>query len=439
MRKILGITALVWLTSNALAQEDAALAAQVEELGFALNTFFMLMSGVLVMFMQAGFGLLEAGLHSAKNTVNIFMKNYADFMVAGLAFWFIGFNLMYNSDGGTSFGAMGLMLGGGYESDGVPVAADFFFQMVFAGTAATIVSGAVGGRMKFTSYLIFSLIMTAFIYPYLGSWTWGGGWLDQMEFADFAGSSIVHAVGGFAALGAVLAVGPRIGRYANGKINPMPGHSMALAGLGVFILWLGWFGFNPGSQLALSGLEDAEAVAMIFLTTNLAASAGALVAMMVSWIQFGKADFSMTINGVLAGLVSITAGPDVISPLFAVITGAIGGAIVVLSVQMFDRLRVDDPVGAISVHGVCGVWGTLAVGLFGGGDLIVQAIGTFSLAGAAFLSGFAVFMLLKPFGLRVKPEDELRGLDFVEHGTEAYTHGNIAGDPVLIGKVAAGD
>ncbi|MEM7737055.1 MAG: ammonium transporter, partial [Deinococcota bacterium] len=370
----------VWLLffaamSATFAQDEAASAQDIADLAYAMNTMFMVLAGVLVMFMQAGFALLEAGLHSAKNVVNIFMKNYADFAVAGLAFWAVGFTFMYG--GGFALS--------GYTNDSVPVAADFFFQMVFAGTAATIVSGAVGGRMKFSAYLIFSIVMTGLIYPYLGQWTWGGGWLSERGFVDFAGSTIVHAVGGFAALGGVLAVGPRIGRYTENRINVMPGHNMSLAGLGVFILWLGWFGFNPGSQLAIASVDDATAVANIFLTTNLAASAGAIVALLISWAQFSKPDFSMTLNGTLAGLVGITAGTANVSPVSSVIIGAIAGVIVVFGIQLLDNARIDDPVGAITVHGICGVWGTLAVGIFSpDANIVTQAIGTFAISGVAF-------------------------------------------------------
>ncbi len=425
MKKVCGLLALFTLLSVTIAQEEAASAQDIADLAYAMNTMFMVLAGILVMFMQAGFALLEAGLHSAKNVVNIFMKNYADFAVAGIAFWAFGFTFMYG--GGFALS--------GYTNDTVPVAADFFFQMVFAGTAATIVSGAIGGRMKFSAYLIFSVIMTGLIYPFLGQWTWGGGWLSQMEFADFAGSTIVHAVGGFAALGGVLAVGPRIGRYSDSRINVMPGHNMALAGLGVFILWLGWFGFNPGSQLAIASVDDATAVANIFLTTNLAASTGAIVALFVSWAQFGKPDFSMTLNGTLAGLVGITAGCNVISPSGSVVVGAIAGVIVVFGIQLLDRARIDDPVGAITVHGICGVWGTLAVGLFGGANFVTQLIGTVSISGLAFVSGYVVFLVLKPLtgGLRVSAEDEIRGLDFTEHGTEAYSNADSLGDPVVVG------
>lgn len=415
------------LAGSALAQEAAP-----NELAFAFDTFALLIAALLVILMQPGFALLEAGLHNSKNVINIFMKNYADFAVAGLAYWAVGFWIMY---GGGAFLA-------NYETGmNVPASADFFFQLVFAATAATIVSGAIGGRMKFSGYLIFSVVMTALIYPYLGSWKWGGGWLDQMGFQDFAGSSIVHAVGGFAALGAVIALGPRLGRYTNGRVNAMPGHNMALAGLGVFLLWIGWFGFNGGSQLAFSSQADAEAIATIFLNTNLAASAGAISALIVSWIWFGKPDYSMTINGVLAGLVAITAGCDVILGLSAVVTGAIGGALVVFSVVMFDKLQIDDPVGAISVHGVVGIWGTLAVGVFGGANLLTQLIGALSYAGAALVGGLVLFTILKyTIGIRVTPDQELRGLDIAEHGAEAYAGGDNIGDSVVIGKkAAAGD
>jgi len=399
----------------------------VAEVAFALDTITMLIAALLVAFMQPGFALLEAGLHSSKNIINIFMKNIADFAVAGIAYWAVGFGIMYGA---------GFFLAG-YSNDTVAVSADFFFQMVFAATAATIVSGAIGGRMKFSAYLIFSVVMTALIYPFLGQWQWGGGWLSQLGFADFAGSSIVHAVGGFAALGAVLAIGPRIGRYVNGKPVAKPGHNLGFAGLGLFLLWIGWFGFNGGSQLVFSSAADATAVADIFLNTNLAAGAGGLAALLLSWLLFRKPDISMTINGVLGGLVSITAGPDVITGLSAVAAGAIGGIIVVLSVIGFDRIRVDDPVGAISVHGVAGIWGTAAVGIFGGGNLGIQLLGTFSYAGAALVAGYVIFMILKfTIGLRVSPAEEIQGLDLAEHGVPGYSTDDYLRDPVVVG---AGD
>jgi Amt family ammonium transporter len=440
MQKHLGILLLLLVLGGAVAQEAdlaariAELEATIAETNFAVDSLLLLFFAVLVALMQPGFALLEAGLHSAKNVVNIFMKNIADFAVAGLAFWAIGFGIMYRGDGIYWFLR-------GYESD-FAVSADFFFQMVFAATAATIVSGAIGGRMKFLAYLIFSAVMTALIYPIMGHWQWGGGWLDGLGFYDFAGSSIVHAVGGFAALGAVLAIGPRIGRYSGGKVNAMPGHNMALAGLGVFLLWLGWFGFNPGSQLAFASAEDAVAVADIFVNTNLAAAAGAMAAMLTSWALFKKPDYSMTINGILAGLVGITAGPDVIAGGAAVITGAIAGVIVVFSVLMFDKLRVDDPVGAISVHGVCGIWGTLAVGIFApaAANFGVQLVGTLAYSAGALVAGYAIFMLLKAtIGIRVTPQEEVEGLDIAEHGIEGYIANDALGNPVVLQAGAAGD
>lgn len=440
MRKYLGILLLLVLFGSGIAQDAdlaeriAELEATIAETNFAVDSLLLLFFAVLVALMQPGFALLEAGLHSAKNVVNIFMKNIADFAVAGLAFWAVGFGIMYR-DGGIFWFLQG------YESD-FAVNADFFFQMVFAATAATIVSGAIGGRMKFTAYLIFSAVMTALVYPFMGHWQWGGGWLDAMGFYDFAGSSIVHAVGGFAALGAVLAIGPRIGRYSGGKVNAMPGHNMALAGLGVFLLWIGWFGFNPGSQLAFASAEDAVAVADIFVNTNLAAAAGAVAAMFTSWILFKKPDFSMTINGILAGLVGITAGPDVIAGGAAVITGAIAGVIVVFSVLMFDRIQVDDPVGAISVHGVCGIWGTLAVGIFApsAANLGVQLLGTLAYSAGALVAGYIIFLILKvTIGIRVTPQEEVEGLDIAEHGIEGYISNDALGNPVVLQASAAGD
>jgi Amt family ammonium transporter len=411
------------LASVAIAQGES-----VEDVAFAIDTIGLLLCAFLVAFMQPGFALLESGLHSSKSVVNIFMKNIADFTISGLAYWAVGFGIMYGG---------GMFLSNYVTGMNVPNSADFFFQMVFAATASTIVSGAVGGRSRFSAFLIFAVIMTGFVYPVLGQWKWGLGWLDQRGFVDFAGSSVVHAVGGFASLGAVLALGPRIGRYVGNRVVPMPGHSMPLAGLGLFFLWIGWFGFNGGSQLAFSTVADATAIADIILNTNLAAGAGGLAAMLVSWIAFGKPDISMTINGVLGGLVSITAGPDVITGLTAVLVGAIGGSIVVGSVVTFDRIRIDDPVGAISVHGIAGIWGTVAVGIFGGANLGVQLLGTLSYAGAAFVAGFAIFYLLKLVGLaRVTPTEEVLGLDVSEHGMTGYHSDDSLGDPVLVG---AGD
>ena len=415
------------LASSPLLGAAFAQGESIADLAYALDTFALLMCAVLVIHMKPGFALLEAGLHGSKNAINIFMKNYATFAIAGLAFWAIGFSIMYGS---------GLFLSG-YDADLYPGAADFFFQMVFAATAATIVSGAIGGRMKFGTYLVFALVMTAVIYPFLGSWHWGEGWLYALGFHDFAGSSVVHAVGGFAALGAVVALGPRLGRYVNGKAMAMPGHNLPLAGVGVFLLWIGWFGFNGGSQLAFSSAADAQAVATVFLNTNLAAAAGAGAALFLSWAIFKKPDFSMTLNGVIAGLVSITAGPDVINGVWAVVAGAIGGVIVTYSILLLDRLKLDDPVGAISAHGTAGVWGTVAVGLFGGANLGVQLLGTLAYAGAAFTATYVLFVALKAvMGIRVHAQEEVTGLDLAEHGAEAYRTTDTLNDPVLVG---AGD
>ncbi len=422
LTKVLWTTAIGSASAFALAQGES-----IADLAYALDTFALLMCAVLVIHMKPGFALLEAGLHGSKNAINIFMKNYATFAIAGLAFWAVGFAIMYGSGPFLS----------GYEADLYPGAADFFFQMVFAATAATIVSGAIGGRMKFGAYLVFALVMTAVIYPFLGSWHWGEGWLYALGFHDFAGSSVVHAVGGFAALGAVLALGPRLGRYVNGKAMAMPGHNLPLAGVGVFLLWIGWFGFNGGSQLAFSSAADAQAIATVFLNTNLAAAAGAGAALFLSWVIFAKPDFSMTLNGVIAGLVSITAGPDVINGIWAVVVGAIGGVIVTYSIVLLDRLKLDDPVGAISAHGTAGVWGTAAVGIFGGANLGVQLLGTLAYAGAAFAASFVLFVALKAvMGIRVHAQEEVSGLDLAEHGAEAYRNTDTLNDPVLVG---AGD
>jgi ammonium transporter, Amt family len=405
----------------------AAQGESVAELAYALDTFALLMCAVLVIHMKPGFALLEAGLHGSKNAINIFMKNFATFAIAGLAFWAVGFTIMYGAP----------LFVAGHEADLYPGAADFLFQMVFAATAATIVSGAIGGRMKFSSYLVFAAIMTGFIYPFLGSWKWGGGWLEGLGFADFAGSSIVHAVGGFAALGGVLAVGPRLGRYVGTRIVAMPGHNLPLAGIGVFLLWIGWFGFNGGSQLAFSSRVDAQAIATVMLNTNLAAVGGAIAALFLSWAIFKKPDFSMTLNGVIAGLVSITAGPDVIHGGWAVLAGAIGGVLVTYSILLLDRLKIDDPVGAISAHGTAGVWGTVAVGVFGGANVGVQLLGTLAYSGVAFVSAYALFMALKAtMGLRVSAHEEVTGLDEAEHGAIAYINADSLNDPVLVG---AGD
>ncbi len=391
----------------------------------ALDILWVLVAGILVFWMQAGFALVEAGFTRAKNVGNILMKNFMDFAFGSLLFWIIGYSLMYGSEG-SFFGAFDFF----YHVDG-----DYhnlFFQTVFAATAATIVSGAMAERTKFSSYLIYSVFITAVIYPISGHWVWGGGWLSTMEtpFHDFAGSTVVHSVGGWCALAGAWTIGPRLGKY-NGTTNAIPGHNMVYGALGVFILWMGWFGFNPGSQLAISG-DNANAVAKIFITTNLAAAAGAVVTMFVTWFRYGKPDLSMTLNGALAGLVAITAGCDVVSPAGATLIGVIAGFVIVFSVELFDKvLKIDDPVGAISVHGVCGALGTLLVGLFatdgglfyGGGAslLISQLIGVVAIGAWAFGLGLILFQIIKAtVGLRVSEQEEREGLDIHEHGQSSY-------------------
>lgn len=394
----------------------------------AMDLLWVLIAGSLVFFMQAGFTLVETGFTRSKNTGNIIMKNLMDFCIGSLAFWAIGYSLMYGE-------SIGGIIGNASQYaffESLPDMHSLFFQTVFAATAATIVSGAIAERTKFTTYLIFSLLMTLLIYPISGSWVWNaGGWLAQMGFTDFAGSTVVHAVGGFASLVAAAMVGPRIGKYTDGKSNAIPGHNLMLGALGVFILWLGWFGFNPGSQLAISG-DNAFKVAAIFITTNLAGAAGALAAMFLTWIFYKKPDISMTLNGVLAGLVGVTAGCAAVSPLGALMIGLICGIVVVFSIEFIDKkLKIDDPVGAISVHGVCGALGTILVGffatdgglLYGGGfdKLIIQITGVSAIVAWAVVTSFIVlFILKKTMGLRVTKEEEIDGLDIHEHGTNVY-------------------
>lgn len=392
-----------------------------------LDLMWVLICGILVFFMQAGFTLVEAGFTRSKNTGNIIMKNLMDFCIGSVAFWAIGYSLMYGESISGFIGTPSLFF---------DTAADMhslFFQTVFAATAATIVSGAIAERTKFTTYLFFSLLMTLVIYPISGSWVWnGGGWLAQMGFTDFAGSTVVHSVGGWASLVAAAMVGPRIGKYnADGTSNAIPGHNIMLGALGVFVLWMGWFGFNPGSQLAISG-DNAIAVAGIFITTNLAGAAGALAAMFITWIIYKKPDISMTLNGVLAGLVGVTAGCAAVSPMGAFWIGLICGIAVVFSIEFIDKkLKIDDPVGAVSVHGVCGALGTILVGVFatdggllyGGGfeKLGVQITGVVAIGAWAMVTTFIVlFILKKIMGLRVNKEEEIDGLDIHEHGSNVY-------------------
>jgi len=386
-----------------------------------------MVAAALVFFMQAGFALVEAGFTRAKNAVNIMMKNLMDFSVGSLAFWAIGFGLMFGVSNSGWLGTSGFFLSD-FSPDGDPwVLAFWMFQVVFAATAATIVSGAMAERTKFVGYLIYSVCISALIYPVFGSWAWGSlfhgnGWLEGLGFIDFAGSTVVHSVGGWAALAGTIVLGPRLGKYIkDGGIKPILGHNIPLAALGVFILWLGWFGFNPGSTTAAS-----KDIAMIFVNTNLAAAAAAVMAMITSWIKFGKPEVGMSLNGALAGLVAITAGCANVSPTSSIIIGAIAGIIVVFAVIMFDRIKVDDPVGAISVHGVNGAWGTLAAGIFNMGGTTGKIIGVQLLGIAAcfvwtFTVAYILFKIIDmTIGLRVSPEEEAKGLDLAEHAGNAY-------------------
>jgi Amt family ammonium transporter len=394
------------------------------------NYLWTLVAACLVFFMQAGFTLVEAGFTRAKNTVNIIMKNIMDFSLGSFAYWAIGFGLMFGINPSGFIGTDGFFLSYFTPGDDPWILAFWMFQVVFAATAATIVSGAMAERTKFSGYMIYSIIISALIYPVFGSWAWGSlfngaastGWLEKIGFIDFAGSTVVHSVGGWAALAGAIVLGPRIGKYGkDGKVKPIMGHNIILAALGVFILWLGWFGFNPGSTTTAD-----KSIAMIFVNTNLAAAAGAISAMMISWIKFKKPEVGMTLNGALAGLVGITAGCANVTPSSAIIIGLIAGAIVFFSVMFFDKLRIDDPVGAISVHGVCGAWGTLAAGIFNMGGFSFSQVGVQLIGiGACFLWVFPMaFIMFKvvsvTIGLRVSPQEELEGLDFVEHGGNAY-------------------
>lgn len=414
------------LTLNTLATNAADMARSID-------TVWVLITAALVFFMQAGFALVEAGFTRSKNTVNILFKNLMDFSVGSIVFYVLGFGLMFGSDIAGFIGTPDLFFKLGWEG-GIPAEAFLIFQTVFAATAATIVSGAMAERTEFKSYLLFSLVITAIIYPVSGHWIWGGGWLSQMAtpFHDFAGSTVVHMVGGMVALTGALALGPRIGKYNGKKVNAITGHNMIMGALGVFILWLGWFGFNPGSQLAASGSANADAISHIFVTTNLAAAAGALAGTIISWMRWGKPSLSFALNGALAGLVGITAGCDVVSDFGAIMIGLISGVVLVYSVTFIDNvLHIDDPVGAVSVHGVCGGLGTILVGLFstseglfygfGSSALISQLIGVAVVAAWALGTGFILFLILKKtVGLRVPKRIEEEGLDIYEHGESAY-------------------
>jgi Amt family ammonium transporter len=461
--------ALVLCAMPALAEEAAApdalekLTAGASDLRIGIDTVWVLVAGMLVFFMNAGFGLVESGLCRAKNTTNILAKNFIVFAASTVSFWVIGWGLMFG-DGNSFVGLKGLFFVGGADNSPalgeayaamnpfstatyegvysainwtpVPLWAKFFFQLVFAGTAATIVSGAVAERIKFNSFLVFSFLLVAFVYPITGHWIWGGGLLGANNFRDFAGSTVVHSVGGWAALAGVLVLGSRLGKFGkDGKINPIPGHSMTSAALGVLILWLGWFGFNPGSTMAAM---NGTAISHILVNTNLAAATGALGATITAWLLLGKPDLSMILNGCLAGLVAITAPCAFVSMGAGALIGLIGGCIVVLAVVGFDKIRVDDPVGALSVHLVNGIWGTLALGIFYDNDIatniaalatglspaaqfLVQLKGVLYVGLFAFPLSLAFWYAIKlTMGVRVSEEEELEGLDLGEHGNMAY-------------------
>lgn len=403
------------------------------ELSYALDTFYFLISGALVMWMAAGFAMLEAGLVRAKNTTEILTKNVALFAIACVMYMLVGYNIMYPSEAVNSvWPGISFLLGSDHTVEEVVNSkgetyysslADFFFQVVFVATAMSIVSGAVAERMKLWSFLVFSVFMTGFIYPMQGFWKWGGGFLDEMGFLDFAGSGVVHMCGASAALAGVLLLGARKGKYSeNGTIHPIPGCNMPLATLGTFILWFGWFGFNGGSELKISDIGEANSVAMVFVNTNMAAAGGLIAALLTAHILYGKADLSMTLNGALAGLVSITAEPLTPTPLLATIIGAIGGVIVVFAIISLDKIKIDDPVGAISVHGVTGVWGLIAV-CFSNPEATfkAQSIGIVTIFGFVFVASLITWFMIKLImGIRVSEEDEYQGVDFSECGMEAY-------------------
>ncbi len=417
-----------------------------------VDTLWVLITAMLVFFMNLGFACVEAGFQQSKNCVNILSKNFVVFACSTVAFWFIGWGLMFG-DGSPWFGLKGLLMlhgadnspatGDAYQGvygsiawTGVPMLAKFFFQLVFAGTAATIVSGSVGGRIKYFSFILFSFLLVGFIYPVTGHWIWGGGWLAKMGFWDFAGSTVVHSVGGWSALAGVLVLGPRFGKYGpNGRINVIPGHNMSIALIGTFVLWLGWFGFNPGSTMA----ADPRLMAHICVTTNMAACTGILGSTLIAWLLLKKPDFGMTLNGCLAGLVAITAPCAFVSVGSSAIIGFIAGILVVLAVIFFDRIHIDDPVGATAVHLVNGVFGTLCVGLFaqdwvspnttgnglffGGGTklLVAQLTGVGAAGAYSFFASLIFWLLLKyTVGIRVALQEEVEGLDIGEHGNSAY-------------------
>ena len=447
---VAGALGIAALPLPGLAQETTAAATEAvvtgnyadkSEMEFVLNTFSFLMCGALVMWMAAGFAMLESGLVRSKNTASICLKNVALFAIACIMYYLIGYSLMYaDVDGGYigSFAifynlgdAEAVLLGAEEQTadlisavtdNGYSVMSDWFFQVVFVATAASIVSGTLAERIRIWPFFIFVAVLTGIIYPIQGAWTWGGGWLAEMGFSDFAGSTIVHSVGGWAALSGAIILGPRRGKYGpDGTMHPMPGSNLPLATLGTFILWLGWFGFNGGSELALGTAANATNMSIVFANTNLAACGGVMAAIILTQILYGKIDLTMALNGAIGGLVAITANPALQHSMLAIIVGAIGAVLVVFAVPIIDKLKIDDVVGAISVHLVAGIWGTLAVAIFGGGDFTAQITGIVAIGAFVFIASSIVWLILKfTVGIRTDEEEETIGLDKAELGQEAY-------------------
>jgi Amt family ammonium transporter len=428
---LLIMLALTLLSALPAFAEEPSVGDTLINLAYSIDTFYFLISGALVMWMAAGFAMLEAGLVRSKNTVEILTKNIALYAIACIMYMFVGYNIMYGGGPNGFIPGFSFWLGADNTVDAVLKSggetyyssmADFFFQVVFVATAMSIVSGAVAERMKLWSFLLFAVVLTGFIYPVEGYWKWGGGFLDSLGFSDFAGSGIVHLCGASAALAGVLLLGARKGKYEEGKVKAIPGANLPLATLGTFILWLGWFGFNGGSELMISNIEESNAVSMVFVNTNMAAAGGLVAALLLSQLWFGKADLTMALNGALAGLVAITAEPLTPTPMVATLVGVIGGLLVVPSIVLLDKARIDDPVGAISVHGVVGIWGLVAVAFTNPeGSLGSQLTGIGVIFAWVFGTSFIVWAIIKAImGIRVSEEEELEGVDIKECGLEAY-------------------
>jgi Amt family ammonium transporter len=429
----LSLTTLALAVFSALPAfaEEPSVGDTLINLAYSIDTFYFLMSGALVMWMACGFAMLEAGLVRSKNVVEILTKNIALYAIASIMYMFVGYNTMYGAGPNGFIPGFSFLLGADNAVDAVLASggdiyysamSDFFFQVVFVGAAMSIVSGAVAERMKLWSFLLFAIVLTGFIYPVEGYWKWGGGFLDALGFSDFAGSGVVHLCGASAALAGVLILGARKGKYEDGKVKAIPGSNLPLATLGTFILWMGWFGFNGGSELIISNIEEANAVSMIFVNTNMAAAGGLVAALLLSQVWFGKADLTMALNGALAGLVAITAEPLTPTPLIATLVGVVGGIIVVPSIVFLDKARIDDPVGAISVHGVVGIWGLIAVAFTNPeGSLMAQLTGIGVIFAWVFGTSIVVWSIIKAImGIRVSEEEELEGVDISECGLEAY-------------------